>query len=92
MTPRKPISEASKKTIQRRASAVETLRNNISSTNNSVEETMLLHTNELRRLGQDQRAKIIKDIGICLEVPPEQGLAMKTELGLPWNLIRNLRR
>lgn len=90
---RKSSSEASKKTIQRRSFAVESFRKEISSTHDEDQEsTKLQQIAELKRINDNNRSIIIQEAGMSIDIPPEQGLAMKTELGLPWNKIRHLRR
>jgi hypothetical protein len=38
------------------------------------------------------REELIRLSGVKLSVPPGQGLAIKTELGIPWNKMRHIRR
>lgn len=81
---------ASKKTVQRRASTVENIRMTISGgEKNDVE---IQRMSELRRLGREERQSIIREAGLRLEIPPGEGLAMKSELGIPWNKLRHIRR
>ncbi len=52
----------------------------------------ILMTEEVKRLGQDERQKILLNAGLKLEIPSEMGLAMKADLALPWNKLREIRR
>lgn len=47
---------------------------------------------ELRTLSKAEREEILTKAGLSLEIPAEQGLAMKADLGLPWNKLREIRR
>lgn len=47
---------------------------------------------ELSVNSKEERGNILKQAGIVPEVPAEEGLAMKAELGLPWNKLRYIRR
>lgn len=40
----------------------------------------ILMTEEVKRLGQDERQKILLNAGLKLEIPSEMGLAMKADL------------
>lgn len=72
---------------------METFREDISRTSDKDKLSVSVQQlAELRRLGQEERIAIIKEAGLALDIPPDEGLAMKTELGLPWNKIRHLRR
>lgn len=73
---------------------MESFRQDIASTssNDRRDSVYVQQLVELRRLGSDERQMIIREAGLTIEVKPEQGLAMKTELGIPWNKIRHLRR
>jgi len=87
---RKASNDASKKTIQRRASAIESYRYEISG--GTVADYKLQQLSEIRRLGREERRDIVSEAGLSIEIPPDEGLAMKSELGIPWNKIRNMRR
>lgn len=73
---------------------MESFRQDIASTssNDRRDSVNLQQLVELKRFGSDERQMIIREAGLTIEVKPEQGLAMKTELGIPWNKIRHLRR
>jgi hypothetical protein len=84
----KSSSDASKKTVQRRASAFELFRKNVS----GGDGDNIQQLSELRRLGRHERQMIVREAGLNLEIPPGEGLAMKAELEIPWNKIRHMRR
>ncbi|KAK3700155.1 hypothetical protein QZH41_009868 [Actinostola sp. cb2023] len=87
---RKNSTEASKKTVQRRASTVEQVRRVI--TGGTNEDCQIQQVAEFRRLGREERQQFVQEAGLSIEIPPEEGLAMKSELGIPWNKIRHIRR
>lgn len=47
---------------------------------------------ELKTLTKPEREEILRNARLSLEIPAEQGLAMKADLGLPWNKLREIRR
>lgn len=47
---------------------------------------------EIKHCSRPEREKLLHDAGFTLDIPPEQGLAMKADLGLPWNKLRIIRR
>ena len=47
---------------------------------------------EVSTLGVESRKQLLEKAGITLTIPQEQGLAMKADLALPWNKMRELRR
>ena len=47
---------------------------------------------EVKALGREERQKLLRDAGITLEIPAEQGLAMKADLAIPWSKLREIRR
>ena len=78
--------------MQRRASAVESFRSRTASHDERQLDSNVQLLAEIRRMGQDERSTIVKEAGLSVEISSEQGVAMKTDLGLPWNKIRHLRR
>ena len=46
----------------------------------------------LKSLGKKEKKKLLNSAGIRAEMRPEEGLALKASLGLPWNTLRLLRR
>ena len=51
--------------------------------------SIVLLATEMRSLAQEERDELLKT---AAEMKPEQGLALKAGLGLPWNKLRLLRR
>ena len=47
---------------------------------------------ELSMMNKEQRQKIIMEAGIRVEVGADDGVAMKSDLGIPWNKMRHIRR
>lgn len=47
---------------------------------------------EIRHLTKEERQRLLVDAGFTLDIPPGQGLAMKADLGIPWNKLRTIRR
>ena len=76
----------SKRTVRRRAKSVEDYRTSIGGS------AIHVRAEELRRLAKQERQEIIKCAGLKLRVPPGEGLAMKSTLGIPCNKLRHLRR
>ena len=55
------------------------------------DSSLVLHQ-ELRSLSRDERSNLFLDAGQTIDIPPEQGLAMKADLAIPWNKLRVIRR
>ena len=47
---------------------------------------------EIGRLNRSQRQDILTKAGITAYIPPEQGLAMKADLALPWHKMGEIQR
>lgn len=47
---------------------------------------------EIKQLTKSERQELLFNAGFTLEIPPEQGLAMKADLGISWNKLRILKR
>ena len=52
------------------------------------EDSSLVLHQELRSLTREQRGKLLLDAGLTIDIPQEQGLAMKADLAIPWNKLR----
>ncbi|XP_048588967.1 uncharacterized protein LOC116611084 isoform X3 [Nematostella vectensis] len=46
----------------------------------------------MQRMGQEERETIAQEAGLKIEVPEGQWLAMKADIGIPWNKLRELKR
>jgi hypothetical protein len=47
---------------------------------------------EIRHLSREDRQSLLFSGGFTIDIPPEQGLAMKADLAIPWNKLRTIRR
>ena len=56
------------------------------------EDSSLVLHQELQSLTKDERSKLLVDAGLMIDIPREQGLAMKADLPIPWNKLRVIRR
>ena len=78
--------EASSKTIHTRCQEMESVRDLVSS------GTSPQQLAEVRVLSSDERQKLLTDAGFSIEIAANKGLAMKADLGIPWNKLRVIRR
>ena len=79
--------EASSKTIHRRCQEMECVRDLVSSGSSPQQLA-----EEVRVLSSDERQKLLTDAGFSIEIAANKGLAMKADLGIPWNKLRVIRR
>ena len=84
---KRPISKASSKTLRRYRKQVQKVRHVLTS-----DDPTILLREEIRSLSKNEKNNLLKDAGITLDISPEQGLAIKADLTLPWNNIRMIRR
>ena len=49
-------------------------------------------TSELKMLPRAERESLMREANFTLTIPPEQGLAMKADLNIPWRKLRVMRR
>ena len=47
---------------------------------------------EIRHLSKEDRQSLLFSGGFTIDIPPEQGLAMKADLAILWNKLRTIRR
>lgn len=47
---------------------------------------------ELKSLTSVEREELMKEANFQVSIPPEQGLAMKADLCIPWKKLRLMRR
>ena len=52
----------------------------------------ILFEDELKGLHEERKEKVLLDAGITINIPPKQGLASKSMLGIPWYRLRILNR
>ena len=58
----------------------------------SMNDTRTQLQAEVKMLSSEERQDLLKSVGITIDIPPEQGLAMKADLAIPWNKLRIIRR
>ena len=87
---RKGSTTVCERTLQRRSASMEVIRGSISG--NSLKDSACQIANEQKRRGVDERRDIMKKAGFEVEVPPGEGIAFKSNLAIPWNKLRLLRR
>ena len=75
--------EASARTLHRRSNELQSIRTTISKDTSTVQFEA-----EVKALNQEERQQLLKSAGITIDIPPEQGLAMKADLAIPWNRLR----
>lgn len=80
-------ADASSKTIARRIKTMDKVRDLVSCGDSSTQLR-----EEIKHLSKTERQELLHTAGFTLDIPPEQGLAMKADLGLPWNKLRIIRR
>ena len=85
--PRAAISQLSKRSKKRRANEMSSTRAVL-----SAESSTVIFETELKSLDRKEKERLLKSAGITKGMTPEQGLALKADMGLPWNKLRRLRR
>ena len=89
VVPRGRVSstDASHKTVHRRSQYLGAVRDLVSMGKCSTQLQ-----DEVRALSKDERLDLLREAGFSVEVPPEHGLAMKVDIGLPWAKLRTIQR
>ena len=82
-----PTTSVSSKTVARRTKAITTVREVVSGGDSSRQLQM-----EMKSLPCKEREQLLHGAGFGVSVPVGQGLAMKCDVGLPWNKLRVLRK
>jgi hypothetical protein len=85
--PRKPSTDVSRRTLQRRVQELHQVRERVSMGASSVQLQV-----EVQSLTKDERQQLLRDAGFSVDIPAEVGLALKADLALPWRKLRMLRR
>ena len=80
-------SDVSERTLQRRKQESRQHREVVSGGDS---DTLLQM--EVRSLGKEDKARLLQEAGITIDIPPEQGLAMKADLSITWSKFRTIRR
>lgn len=80
-------SEASTRTVKRRAEVLDTLREFSSGNDSSAQFAA-----EINYLSQPQREELLQQVQLPFVIPADHALAMKADLAIPWTKLRVLRR
>lgn len=79
--------EASSRTLRRRSGELEQHRLTV-----SKGATLAQHQAEIKAMSSDERRALLADTEFKIELPPLTGLAMKSDLSLPWSKMRSMKR
>ena len=82
-----PSGECSRETKRRRSNEIFTIRNKL-----SMGDSIVQMGKEGIMLPKDEREALMKEANFTISIPPEQGLALKADLNIPWNKLRVMRR
>ncbi len=82
-----PSSKSSEETKRRRTQEISRIRDRL-----SVGDAKEQKIAEMKSLSKKERNDLMKEANFQITIPPEQGLAMKADLCLPWNKLRVMRR
>ena len=55
-------------------------------------DTTIQIGNEMKAIPKEDCNILMKQANFTVSIPPEQGLAMKADLNIPWNKLRVMRR
>ena len=81
---------ASTRTVQRRASELQQHKTTVCG---SASSSHAQDAAELRSLSKEKRQQLLKDAGVgCLSLSASAALSLQTDLNMPWNQLRKLRR
>ena len=80
-------SEASSRTLRRRSQQLDRVREVVSGGSSTDQ---LQH--EISHLSKESRDAILGEASLPIQIPVDHGLAMKSDLQLPWNKMRAIRR
>jgi hypothetical protein len=80
-------SEVSSRTAARRTKALNRVREVVSGGDPNQQLQL-----EVKSLTRDDRERLLRSAGFTIHVPVGQGLAMRCDVGLPWNQLRELRK
>ncbi|KAL5516722.1 hypothetical protein EMCRGX_G002128 [Ephydatia muelleri] len=85
--PRIPTHSASARTVKRRSMEMHLARDAI-----SMGESSALLRRELDYLDEAEKQNLLQQAGIVCKIGPQDALAIKADLGVPWAKLRYLRR
>ena len=86
-SPSVPSSASNKDTKRRRSNEMFKIRDTLSKGEISIQLKY-----ELKSLTSVEREELMKEANFQVSIPPEQGLAMKADLCIPWKKLRLMRR
>ena len=86
--PRKEKENVSHETLRRRRNRVTLVIEN----QFGVEGQDYVISELIRRKGQEERAELLKQMGLGGEMTEEDGLAMIVDLGTTWNMFRRWKK
>lgn len=87
-TPRVDSQKASQRTRHRRSGEISSIRQVVSG-GAQIEQLQ----DEVHTLSEDERRQLLlQSKPLQIQIPVEEGLAMKADLSIPWNEMRTLRR
>ena len=84
---RVPSSDASSRTLKRRSDEIGRVRSIASGGDSTVQLQA-----EIKSLTKEERDELLYQAQLPIVIPSDHALAMKADLGLPWNKLRILRR
>ena len=79
---RTPTHVASSRTLKRRCRELQSLRELV-----SMGEPCDLLQNEVEYLDDAERQALLQQAGVVSHISPEQALAIKADLGIPWTQL-----
>ena len=88
--PRVPSREACSKTVHTRAQCISSIRGLV-----SAGDTAVQLKGELQACSSQERQELLDALlkdGCRVVIPPDEALAMKADLGIPWSKLRVVRR
>ena len=82
-----PTADASKRTIEQRTEVLCSVRQIASGGDSSAQLAA-----EVKALTQTERDDLLQQAQLPVVIPANHALAIKADLGIPWNKLRILRR
>ena len=80
-------SDASKRTVRRRSETLSKVREITSGGDTTAQLAA-----EVKSLSKAEREELLQQAQLPILIPTNHALAMKADLGIPWNKLRILRR
>lgn len=82
-----PSGKCTNETVRKRSNEIKAVREMLSMGDSKVQLG-----NEMKMLPKNERESLMKDAQFTVTIPPEEGLAMKATLNIPWHKLRIMRR